>query len=359
MKKSGLFLSILLIAAFLASCTSSTSPSLTISTPGNASAVAWTPTGDAVVANGFKQVGSPGAAGSVGVWTIANNQLASDLISADDTHQYLWVKRLSFNPAGNLLLLATPYTPGSSNGFVSLYNFKENSLIQSWEGLHLDDNFAQAQESIQDAAFSPDGTQFAIAGSFYIRIFETASMQERARISTNARGGTINSGDERLDVSIAWSPDGSKVAWLILSNLFYYTVADGNTATLSGNFPAPNKRFTWSADGNTIAFENGGSIYLVDVPSGTVSKSWKIEGTYDENHVKAVQYSPDGKYLAFCSSEYMAVFDSAGKIILDLTLDPEELEMNRFEAIAWSPDSQYLAALSYGAKQILLYKMSH
>jgi|GEM_PF-3757489 len=358
MKKSGLFLSILLIAAFLASCTSSISPSLTISTPGNASAVIWTPAGDAVVANGFKKVGSPGAAGSVGVWTIADNQLASELISADDTHQYLWVKRLSFNPAGNLLLLATPYTPGSSNGFVSLYNFKANSLIQSWDGLHLDDDLTQAQETIQDAAFSPDGTQFAIAGSFYIRVFETASLQEITRFSTNTRAGAINSGDERLDVSIAWSPDGSKLAWLILSNLFYYSFADDNTTALSGNYPTPNKRFTWSADGKTIAFENNGLIYLVDVPSGTVINSWKIEGKYEETHIKAVQYSPDDKYLAFCSSEYTAVFDSTGKVILDLTLDPEDMEMNRFEAIAWSPDSQYLAILSYGAKQILVYKLS-
>ena len=61
MKKSGLFLSILLITAFIAGCTSPSGLRLTIPTPGNASAVTWTPSGDAVVSNGFHQIGSPGS----------------------------------------------------------------------------------------------------------------------------------------------------------------------------------------------------------------------------------------------------------------------------------------------------------
>jgi WD40 repeat protein len=360
MKKSGLFLSILVIAAILAGCTSSTSPSLTFNTPGNASAITWTPAGDAVVANGFKPVGSPGASDSIGVWTVANNRLAANLISVDDPHQYLWVSRLSFNRAGTMLLLATPYTPGSSNGFVSLYDAKQNTMLQSWEGLHLDDDPAKPQETMQDAVFSPDGTKIALAGSFYIRIIDAASLQELARISTNARGGTVNSGDERLDTYIAWSPDSSKLGWLILANLSYYNLSDGSVKAITGDFPAPNRRFGWSADGSTVIFENSATIYFVDTVTGSVSKTMKIQGSFEENHVKVVQFSSDGYYVVFCASEYMVVWNaSSGSAVLELTLDPEALEMNRFEDIAWSPDSQNLAILSYGAKQILIYKLAH
>ncbi len=360
MKKTGLFLCILLITAFLAGCTSPTNLSLTIPTPGNASAVTWMPSGDAVVSNGFHQIGSPGSAGSIGVWAIADNQLASSLISSTDTHKYLWVSRLSFDKSGNLLLITTPYIPGSSNGFVSLYDFKQNTLVQIWEGLNLDDNPEKVQESIQDAAFSPDGTKFAIAGSFQIRIFDSENRQELTRIPVNARGGTIKSGDERLDVSINWSSDGTKLGWLVLSQLQYYNMSDGTVAVVTGDFPAPNKRFAWSPDGKSMVFENEGNLSFVDIASGALTRSTKIVGSYEDTHVKSIQYSPDGKYLAFCSSEYTAIWDTiSSTLILELSLNPEKLEMNRYENIAWSPDSQNLAILSYGAKQILIYNLTH
>jgi WD40 repeat protein len=363
MKKTGLLLQILLIAAFLAGC-SSAETILTINTPNTASAITWAPTGSAIIANGFNEISTNNlGAGAIGVWDTGKKSLTKTLISADDLHDYIYTGQLDVSPDGSLLLISAPYMAGRSMGFVSLYDIAQNTLIESWEGIHLDNDESKAQETIQGAQFSPDGSKFAIAGSFYIRIFDSASRNMIDQFPTNARGGTVNSGDERLETLIAWSPDGTKLAWKILRNLSVYDLASRQEVILKrsqmGSIPTPNAGLDWSFDGSLLVYEKDKALQFIDPGSATLKFSINISGEFEENHVKSVSFSPDGTMVAFCASEYVGVWNIADKtLIFSQKITNPENEIDRYDEVAWSPDSHKLAILSYGVKQILVYNIS-
>ena len=359
--KRALFLLVSLLLAVLSVGCAATGPALTITIPNNASAVIWSPGGGEIISNGFKEVAA-GEAGSIGIWSVTSNELVESLIAAGDPHKYNNVSRLSINPNSTTLLITTPYKPAQSDGFVSVYNVKQNTLETTWEGLYLDDDPAKAQESIQDAAFSPDGSVYAVAGSFYIRIIDSTSHSETTRFPVNARGGTVNSGDERLKVNIAWSPDGSKLAWTVLDNLSYYDLANSSVTVLkdaqTGTIPAPNEKLAWSPDGSSIAYENGQSLYIINAADGTVTTTIKVSGEYAANHIKRIQYSPDGTMLVLSTLEYVAVWKTADRsLVFEQAITKPVNEFDRFEDAAWSPDSSQLAIISYGDKQILIYNI--
>jgi hypothetical protein len=360
MKRSVFMLFSLVLIVSLSSC-SSAGPALTITTPNNASAVIWSPEGDEVIANGFREVSTTASeAGSIGIWSVTSNELVESLISAEDLHKYNNVSQLSINPSRTMLLITTPYKPAQSDGFVSVYNVKQNTLTTTWEGLYLDDDTTKARESIQSAQFSPDGSKYAVAGSFYIRVINSASGAETARFAVNARGGTVNSGDERLEVNIAWSPDGSKLAWTVLDNLSYYNMSDGSLTVLkdaqTGTIPAPNKKFAWSPDGNSIVYEKDKALHIINVADDTLTTTIGVTGEYAANHVKRIQYSPDGTKVVLSTLEYVGVWKVAdGSLVFEQAITKPVNEFDRFEDAAWSPDGKYLAVISYGDKQILIY----
>jgi len=315
MKRSVFLLFSLLMVALISGCASG-GPALTITTPNNASAVIWSPDGGEVIANGFNEVAITGGdAGAIGIWSVTSNELAESLIAADDPHKYNNVSQLGINPARTTLLITTPYKPAQSNGFVSVYNVKQNTLVATWEGLFLDDDPAKAQETIQSAAFSPDGSVYAVAGSFYIRIIDGAAHSETTRFTVNARGGTVNSNDERLEVNIAWSPDGSKLAWTVLDNLSYYNLADSTVTVLkdadTGTIPSPNEKFAWSPDGSSIVYEKDKALHIINVANDSLTTTIGVKGEYAANHVKRIQYSPDGSMIMLCTLEYVGVWKVA------------------------------------------------
>jgi WD40 repeat protein len=325
--------------------------------------MAWSPAGDAIYANGFNEVAAnTTGSGAIGVWDIAGDKLSKTLINAEDTHDYIYTGQLSLNPEGTLLLISAPYMAARTLGFVSLYDVAANKLLDSWDGLYLDNDTAKAQESIQGAAFSPDGSQFAVVGSLYIRIFDTASREMTTQFPVNARGGTVNSGDEKLDVTFAWSPDGTRLAWQVLGNLAYYDLTAKSATVLKsvevGAIPVPNKGLAWSPDGKLIVYEKSKALQIIPVATSTPVTTLAISGSFEENHVKNMAFSPDVSMVAFCASEYVAVWRlSDKKLVFDQKITNPSNEIDRYEEVAWSPDSKSLAVLSYGDKQILIYKI--
>jgi Tol biopolymer transport system component len=260
-----------------------------------------------------------------------------------------------------LLLLTTPYTPGTTGGFVSLYDMKANLLLESWEGLYLDGDTSKPQETIQEAAFSPDGSKIAIIGAFYVRVIDNSDRTVVVQFSTNARGGAVNASDERLDASIAWSPDGASLAWTINGNLSIYS-HDGTITVLrdatTGSLPAPNRKIAWSPDGSRIAYESDGAIQFVDAVTGSLAGTLKISGSFVENHLRSISYSPDGSKLVLCTTEYVGVWTlSDQKLIFEQAITKPENEFDRFNDAVFSPDSASLAILQYGDKQILVYTL--
>ena len=63
----------------------------------------------------------------------------------------------------------------------------------------------------------------------------------------------------REDVWPAWSPDGSRIAFVFnrdFNNEIYVAIADGSAQTSPTENPAPDRAPAWSPDGTRIAFES-------------------------------------------------------------------------------------------------------
>lgn len=105
-------------------------------------------------------------------------------------------------------------------------------------------------------------------------------------------------------MSPAWSPDGSKIAYVSFENrkseIYVVDVSDGRRVLIS-SFPGINGAPTWSPNGKQLAIvlskSGNPNIYLYDI----VSKAW-TELTKDQYINTEPSFSKDGKQLIFTSN---------------------------------------------------------
>jgi Tol biopolymer transport system component len=109
----------------------------------------------------------------------------------------------------------------------------------------------------------------------------------------------------RLDSDPAFSPDGERIAFR--SNRtgrhgIWISKASGKSARLlepvgrPGCPDAPEAGLSWSPDQASLAFANGGDLYVVDIPSGKC-RALTSGATVDESPI----WSPDGRWVYFSS----------------------------------------------------------
>jgi len=196
-----------------------------------------------------------------------------------------------------------------------------------------------ADEPMWVGVWSPDGTRLAV-------------------MSSAAAPGTValldpegNPLGQRLSVPglFAWSPDGTRMAWST-GNALVVTDAELNPIELL-RMDATVRLPAWSPDGTRLAFVQRpcpecdaagrlrppGTIWVVDV-DGTDLRPLGTAAT------DSVQWTPDGRYLAF--STYDGV--SAGPDLSLLRLDDGTVTPSIAEGLAtgwefWSPDGTSLA----------------
>jgi TolB protein len=152
----------------------------------------------------------------------------------------------------------------------------------------------------------------------------------------------------------AWSPDGSKIAFVRIrgGNADLYVVnADGTGRRMLAHvssflpnlvslqpvgIPNPNANPAWSPDGRRIAFtssrDGNEDIYVVDVDDGGLVNLTRSRGT---DRVPA--WSPDGRLIAFRSDRdgrgEVYVINAGGRGLRNLTQDPAP-----DGGPLWSPD---------------------
>ena len=149
--------------------------------------------------------------------------------------------------------------------------------------------------------WSPDG-----------RIFFTSNREGKREIySMNADGGGVRRFTTVGAKSPAWSPDGSKVAFMSLStepgsthNMFQVFVADpdGGNVRMVTKDPPSSFNPCWSADGASIAFAVDNlalesNIFQVDLNGGNRKRLTAGPKTDEQAAI-----SPDGSRLAFQSN---------------------------------------------------------
>ena len=182
-------------------------------------------------------------------------------------------------------------------------------------------------------AWSPDGSRVA---------FLSGSFGEGALLVINANG----SGESHVtDIEARapdWSPDGTELVFEAVDGGIYSVGADGSGLTKltpSGSGP------TWSPDGSQIAYfsDDAGNFDVYVMPSSGADPERLTRDPADD---VSPGWSPDGTRIVFVSERHgnsdLYVVDPDGSNERRLTTNPAP-----DEAFSWAPDADRIAYVSY------------
>jgi len=218
-----------------------------------------------------------------------------------------------------------------------------------------------------EPVWSPDGRL-----AFVRRPFFTWNQEELIVAGADGSESVRVAGD--MDISDpAWSPDGSRIAFVEgrmrfayedilscpqtgLARLFLADVATGTSAPLL-ELAAPDgcpilSTPQWSPDGSRIALASRG-VYLVDVASGRLTE------LLPPTDAVAVAWSPDGQRLAVVAAP---ASEGAPARVLVVGVDGQGLteiaqQSDWIHSLTWSPQGD-LIAFDAGAEETQLFVVS-
>jgi Tol biopolymer transport system component len=194
-------------------------------------------------------------------------------------------------------------------------------------------------------AFSPDGNQIAFAwdrgeGESHIYI-KLIGSEARLQLTTGAS----------KECCPVWSPDGRNVAFVRWEGTdqgtFFVPALGGPERKLVQS----TRPFDWSPNGKLLAFENGGSITLLDLEHNEERKLTSSLGDYHP------LFSPDGRSVAFIRrrasvNDIYTVPTSGGKS-KRVTYDNREVD-----GLAWTQDGAEIVYSSLRAGTDTLWRIS-
>jgi serine/threonine-protein kinase len=176
-------------------------------------------------------------------------------------------------------------------------------------------------------AWSPDGSRLATARHQNASVWHPTSGQRLRQMSGNM---------DQMN-SVAWSPTGLKLASTSYQVVWIWDYSTGSMINvLWGHGDYQVNSVAWSADGSLLASgANGGTVIIWEAASGN-----RLYVLNHQGGIKSVAWSPDGTQLASGSSNNrIMIWDAtSGEHIYNLDQGSD------VNSVAWSPDGTQLAS---------------
>lgn len=227
------------------------------------------------------------------------------------------------------------------------------SAQQSSGVFHFDYDTVAYEEpmlSLQTFALSPDGNLIAFveeAGYAGIRRNDYVSIST-VTVDGTERSDYIQYGPNMTIQDLTWSPDGTKLAFVIGSSYSasYRSVGVLDIASREVVVFDAMSAFSWSPDSNQLvvsnAFDLPQGLHVAAVDTREVRPLLLTEETSFEGFLHPT-WSPDGSEIAYVSATQ---FEQPDRLfVVDInTLETTELATGQsILELGWSPDSQQLA----------------
>jgi WD40 repeat protein len=295
---------------------------------GSALGAAWSPDG--------KQIATSSADKTVRIWDVPTGKEVRRLDVKDMALTVAW------SPDGNTLLYTTGdrflYTRGDQGVDVTLWDLKQDkqATIYTAPSYTTTGGIAEAlvlaYNANHTAAFSPDGRRLAFITDKTATVWDLAQGKALFELA----------GHTNLVYSVAWSPDGSRLATASEDNTAQvWDAVDGQALlTLSGHQKAVTMA-AWSPDGSRLATASrDGTVIVWEAATGKQIAQMKV----DKEVVWDVAWSRDGNRLATANaSGLVQVWDSmTGEAAFTL-----RGHARWALSVAWSPDGRHLVSSSH------------
>jgi len=139
--------------------------------------------------------------------------------------------------------------------------------------------------------------------------------------------------------SLAWSPDGSRLAFLLRGVLRIASFEGSATQSVSSPTVVATPNFIrWSFDGASLLFAHDDSLLSIPV-AGAPAFSTVARGFESGAYIAGFELSPDGKKIAIGTAAKLHIWDVASRT--SITVDAPS-----YFPPAWSPDGTRLAVSS-------------
>ncbi len=190
--------------------------------------------------------------------------------------------------------------------------------------------------SIISVAWSPDGSKLAVGSADHVvRVLDSQTGQIL----------TVLKGHSEEVFAVAWSPDGTQIA----SGGPDHTVRiwdteSGQLATTipvtSNALPTTIFSISWNPNGTEIACGTGAAVVVYETITGDLKHSF-LEHT---KYVMSVDWDNDGKYLATGSWDgTINIWDSESEQ-LEMKIPDTIQRLPGIESVAWHPTENFIAS---------------
>ncbi len=212
------------------------------------------------------------------------------------------------------------------------------SLRRTLDGRH---TFHGQTSAAWCVLFSTDGSTLATLGGRTVRLWDVATGELRR---------TLNWGGPYSRHAVAFSPDGSTLAFCVGAGGGYTTIEVWDLATaevrqrLGESRRARDDSVTYNPDGSTLASWGGGwTVKLSDLGTGELRETLGERlGLMDRSRISSVAFSPDGTVLASAGAGAKIRLWNVATGELRRTLEGRPFMV--VNSVAFSPDGLTLAA---------------